>query len=90
MPSPAASMTSAVLGRTINGHSAGDLGRDDVLDNITLYWLTNTALSSAKMPRSSPPKSTGWTSEPRSGRSAFDAGILARHSRKPRPDKLYP
>ena len=38
---PAAAITSAVLGRTINGHSAGNLTRDDVLDNITLYWLTN-------------------------------------------------
>jgi hypothetical protein len=35
-------MTSAVLGRTIDGQSAGDLTRDEVLDNITLYWLTNT------------------------------------------------
>src|SRR5208282_3690640 len=26
---PAAAITSAVLGRTINGHSAGDLTRDD-------------------------------------------------------------
>jgi pimeloyl-ACP methyl ester carboxylesterase len=46
---PAAAITSAVLGRTINGHSAGDLTRDDVLDNITLYWLTNTAISSARL-----------------------------------------
>jgi len=45
---PAAAITSAVLGRTINGHSAGDLTRDDVLDNITLYWLTNTAISAAR------------------------------------------
>ena len=37
-----------MLGRTINGHPAGDLTRDDVLDNITLYWLTNTAISSAR------------------------------------------
>jgi pimeloyl-ACP methyl ester carboxylesterase len=36
---PAAAITSAVLGRTINGHTAGDLTRDDVLDDITLYWL---------------------------------------------------
>jgi hypothetical protein len=40
---------SAVLGRTINGHPAGDLTRDDVLDNITLYWLTNTVISSARL-----------------------------------------
>jgi pimeloyl-ACP methyl ester carboxylesterase len=46
---PAAAITSAVFGRTINGHSAGDLTRDDVLDNITLYWLTNTAISSARL-----------------------------------------
>jgi pimeloyl-ACP methyl ester carboxylesterase len=46
---PAATMTSAVLGRTINGHSAGDVTRDDVLDNITLYWLTNTAISAARL-----------------------------------------
>jgi pimeloyl-ACP methyl ester carboxylesterase len=45
---PAATMTSAVLGRTINGHSAGDVTRDDVLDNLTLYWLTNTAISAAR------------------------------------------
>ncbi len=27
----------------------GGLSRDDVLDNITLYWLTNTAISSARL-----------------------------------------
>jgi pimeloyl-ACP methyl ester carboxylesterase len=46
---PASAMTSAVLGRTVNGHSAGALTRDDVLDNITLYWLTNSAISSARL-----------------------------------------
>jgi len=46
---PAAAITSAVLGRTINGHSAGDLTREDVLDNITLYWLTNTGISSGRL-----------------------------------------
>jgi pimeloyl-ACP methyl ester carboxylesterase len=46
---PAAAITSAVTGHTVNGHPAGDLTRDDVLDNITLYWLTNTAISSARL-----------------------------------------
>ena len=32
----------------IEGEQAG-LTRDDVLDNITLYWLTNTAVSSARI-----------------------------------------
>jgi pimeloyl-ACP methyl ester carboxylesterase len=45
---PAAAITSAVLGRTINGHAAGNLTRDDVLDDFTLYWLTNTAVSAAR------------------------------------------
>lgn len=45
---PAAAITSAVLGRTVNGNPAGDVGRDDVLDNITLYWLTNTGISAAR------------------------------------------
>jgi pimeloyl-ACP methyl ester carboxylesterase len=46
---PAAAISSAVLGRTINGHPAGDLTRDDVLDDITLYWLTNTGVSSGRL-----------------------------------------
>jgi pimeloyl-ACP methyl ester carboxylesterase len=45
---PAAAVMSAVLGRTINGHPADGLTRDDVLDDITLYWLTNTAVSAAR------------------------------------------
>jgi hypothetical protein len=46
---PAAPVTSAVLGHTSHGHPAGDLTRDDVLDNITLYWLTGTAISAARL-----------------------------------------
>ena len=45
---PAAAVTSAALGHTINGHPAGDLTRDDVLDDFTLYWLTNTGVSAAR------------------------------------------
>jgi hypothetical protein len=46
---PAAAIISAVLGRTINEHPADGLTRDDVLDDITLDWLTNTAISSARL-----------------------------------------
>ena len=46
---PAPPVTSAVLRYTSHGHPAGDLTRDDVLDNITLYWLTSTAVSSARL-----------------------------------------
>ena len=45
---PAASIISALAGHTVNGHPAGDLTRDDVLDDVTLYWLTNTAVSAAR------------------------------------------
>ena len=33
----------------LNGNLQGDLTRDDILDNITLYWLTNTGVSSARL-----------------------------------------
>ena len=46
---PAAAIVSAVQGRTIEGHSAGAITRDDVLDDITLYWLTNTGVSSGRL-----------------------------------------
>ena len=38
----------ALIARVFDGQSEG-LTRDDVLDNITLYWLTNTAVSSARL-----------------------------------------
>jgi pimeloyl-ACP methyl ester carboxylesterase len=31
------------------GHPEGDLTRDEVLDNITLYWITNTGASAARL-----------------------------------------
>jgi pimeloyl-ACP methyl ester carboxylesterase len=35
--------------KALQGHPTGDLTRDDILDNITLYWLTNTGVSSARL-----------------------------------------
>jgi len=37
-----------MIARVFDGRSEG-LTRDDVLDNVTLYWLTNTAISSARL-----------------------------------------
>jgi pimeloyl-ACP methyl ester carboxylesterase len=37
-----------LIARVVDGQSEG-LTRDDVLDNMTLYWLTNTAISSARL-----------------------------------------
>jgi hypothetical protein len=50
-----------LIARSFNGAPEG-LSRDDVLDNITLFWLTNT-----EFPR---PGSTGKTSSASSRRRA--------------------
>jgi pimeloyl-ACP methyl ester carboxylesterase len=38
----------ALISRVFDGQTEG-LTRDDILDNVTLYWLTNTAVSSARI-----------------------------------------
>ncbi|WP_250490880.1 epoxide hydrolase family protein [Caballeronia sp. INML2] len=38
----------ALIARVFAGESEG-LTRDDILDNVTLYWLTNTGVSSARL-----------------------------------------
>jgi pimeloyl-ACP methyl ester carboxylesterase len=38
----------ALITRVFDGQREG-LTRDDVLDNVTLYWLTNTTVSSARL-----------------------------------------
>jgi hypothetical protein len=37
-----------LIARVFSGEAEG-LTRDDILDNVTLYWLTNTAVSSARL-----------------------------------------
>jgi hypothetical protein len=37
-----------LIARVFDGETEG-LTKDDILDNITLYWLTNTAVSSARL-----------------------------------------
>jgi pimeloyl-ACP methyl ester carboxylesterase len=41
-------VSEALIARVFDGKSEG-LTRDDILDNVTLYWLTNTAISSARL-----------------------------------------
>jgi pimeloyl-ACP methyl ester carboxylesterase len=38
----------SLIARVFDGQPEG-LSRDDILDNITMYWLTNTAVSSARL-----------------------------------------
>ena len=42
------SRSQALIARVFDGQREG-LMRDEILDNITLYWLTNTAVSSARL-----------------------------------------
>ena len=37
------------IAQILEGRLPGDLTRDDILDNITLYWLTNTGVSAARL-----------------------------------------
>jgi pimeloyl-ACP methyl ester carboxylesterase len=38
-----------LVGQVLAGRPQGDLTRDDILDNITLYWLTNTGVSASRL-----------------------------------------
>jgi pimeloyl-ACP methyl ester carboxylesterase len=39
----------AAIAKAFNEHPVGGLSRDAILDNITLYWLTDTATSAARL-----------------------------------------
>ena len=39
----------ASIAKLFAGQPFGDITRDDILDNITLYWLTNTAVSAGRL-----------------------------------------
>jgi pimeloyl-ACP methyl ester carboxylesterase len=38
-----------LVARALQGRLDSDLTKDDILDNITLYWLTNTGVSAARL-----------------------------------------
>jgi len=67
----------ALMSRVFDGKAEG-LTRDDILDNVTLYWLTNTTVSSARL---------YWESK-----LAFFApkGIAIPVAVSAFPDELYP
>lgn len=37
------------IAKLFAGQPFGDITRDDILDNVSLYWLTNTGISSARL-----------------------------------------
>jgi pimeloyl-ACP methyl ester carboxylesterase len=46
---PAAGITAALRRHASAGKASSELTRDDVLDDYTLYWVTNTGISSARL-----------------------------------------
>jgi len=69
-----------LIARVFDGVPEG-LTRDDILDNITLYWLTNTAVSSARL---------YWDSSQKSSGGFFDArGVSIPVSVTVFPDEIY-
>ncbi len=53
-----------LIARVFDGKTEG-LTKDDVLDNVTLYWLTNTAISSARLYWDNAHHPTGGFFDPR-------------------------
>jgi pimeloyl-ACP methyl ester carboxylesterase len=69
-----------MIARAFAGQSEG-LTRDDVLDNVTLYWLTNTAISSARL---------YWDTAHASSAGFFDArGVKIPVAVSVFPDEIY-
>jgi pimeloyl-ACP methyl ester carboxylesterase len=79
-----------LIRRVFDGETEG-LSRDDVLDNITITWLTNTFVSGARlyweaMPRTSPGFGTG----PNNARFFEPFGVKIPVAVSAFPDELYP
>jgi pimeloyl-ACP methyl ester carboxylesterase len=69
-----------LIARVFEGKTEG-LTRDDVLDNVTLYWLTNTAISSARL---------YWDTAQLAGGGFFDVrGIRLPVAVSAFPDEIY-
>jgi pimeloyl-ACP methyl ester carboxylesterase len=70
-----------LIARVFDGKAEG-LSREDILDNITLYWLTNTAVSSARL---------YWdTAETSNGGGFFDVrGVKIPVAVSAFPDEIY-
>jgi len=70
-----------MISRAFDGKTEG-LSRDDVLDNVTLYWLTNTGISSARL---------YWdTAQISSGAGFFDVrGVKIPVAVSAFPDEIY-
>jgi pimeloyl-ACP methyl ester carboxylesterase len=69
-----------LIARVFDGKTEG-LTRDDILDNITLYWLTNTAISSARLYWETQQIAKGGFFDPRNVKIPVAVSIF--------PDEIY-
>lgn len=70
----------SLIARVFNGKLEG-LTKDDVLDNITMYWVTNTAISSARLYWETFQISTGGFFDPRNVAIPVAVSVF--------PDEIY-
>ena len=76
--------------RAFDGETEG-MSRDDVLDNITIAWLTNTAISGARLYwEAMPPTSSGFGVERNNVRFFEPFGVSVPTAVSQFPDELYP
>ncbi len=79
-----------MIGRAFDGVTEG-LSRDDVLDNITITWLTNTAISGARLYWEAMPRtSSGFGIEKNNVHFFEPFGVKAPIAVTRFPDELYP
>ena len=79
-----------MIARTFDGQPEG-MTRDDVLDNITITWLTNTAISGARLYwEALPPTSPGFGVGPSNVRFFEPFGVTVPIAVSQFPDELYP
>src|SRR3546814_12337576 len=79
-----------MIARTSDGEPEG-LSRDDVLDNITITWLTNTAISGARLYWEAMPRTSSGFGLERNNVHFFEPfGVQVPTAVSQFPDELYP
>ena len=79
-----------MIARAFDGEPEG-LTRDDVLDNITITWLTNTAISGARLYWEALPRTSAGFGIERNNVHFFEPiGVRAPIAVSQFPDELYP
>ena len=79
-----------MIARTFDGEPEG-LSRDDVLDNITITWLTNTAISGARLYWEALPRTSAGFGIERNTVHFFEPiGVKSPIAVTRFPDELYP